>query len=73
MSLFFVYMVRILHDNWSSRSGDNGPDRVLKHLVAMFCTTNFILRDTYLHSVALFLLNCTKHWCVKMREGNIPP
>ena len=73
MSIFFAYVVRILHDNWSIKSGENGPDRVLKHLVAMFCTTNFILTGTYLHSVALFLLNCTNHWYVKRREGNIPP
>ena len=37
MGLILACVVRILHDDWSSRLGENIPDRVLKDLAAMLC------------------------------------
>ena len=39
MGLVLAYVVRILHDDWSIRLGENRPDRVLKHLAAMLSGT----------------------------------
>ena len=36
MGLVLACVVRILHDDWSIRMGENRLDRVLKHLVSMF-------------------------------------
>ena len=33
--LVSTFVVRIWHDDWSIRLGDNRPDKVLKHLAAM--------------------------------------
>ena len=38
MSLVLACVVRIMHDNWSIRLGENRPDRALKHLAAMLYT-----------------------------------
>ena len=35
MSPVLACVVKILHDDWSIRSGENRPDRVLTHLAAM--------------------------------------
>ena len=35
MGLVLACAVRILHDDWPIRLGENGPDRVFKHLAAM--------------------------------------
>ena len=35
MGLILARVVRILHDDWSIRLGENRPDRVLKHLAAI--------------------------------------
>ena len=35
VALVVISLVRILHDDWSIRLGENRPDRALKHLVAM--------------------------------------
>ena len=38
-------MVRILHDGWSIRLGENRPDQLLKHLVAMLCCNRFTMES----------------------------
>ena len=35
MGLVLACLVRILHDDWSIRLGENRPDGVLKHLAAI--------------------------------------
>ena len=35
MSLILACVVRVLHDDWSTRLGENRLDTVIKHLAAM--------------------------------------
>ena len=35
--------VRILHDGWSIKLGENRPDRALQHLLAILTTCVFVL------------------------------
>ena len=43
MGLVLGYVVRIQHDDWSIRLGENGPDRVLKYMAVMLisCISHF--------------------------------
>ena len=45
-------MARILNDDWSSRLGENRPERALNHLAAMH---NIIIFDQHLALMSYFM------------------
>ena len=40
-------MVRILHDDWSIRLGENTPDQTLKHLAGMLFVANYLSKKVW--------------------------
>ena len=50
--LVLAYVVRVLHDDWLIRLGENIPDRALKHLAAMISKAIF---ELCLHSTPQIL------------------
>ena len=55
MGQVLACVVRILHDDWSIRLGENKPDEARKHLVAMLSNSNLKVTIEDWHTVSSYL------------------